>query len=111
MVRTLDGYHLPLRPGTDGALALGIMHVVIKENRYDKEFVDKWVHGFEELKDYVQDFPPEKAEQITGVPADRIVEAARAFSAGPSTVMVSASPIVHHTNGNQNIGRSFRSSP
>ena len=107
MVRTLGGYHLPLRPGTDGALALGMMHVVIKENLYDKEFVDKWVHGFDELKTYVQDFPPEKTAQITGVPAERIVEAARAFAAGPSTVMVSASPIVHHTNGNQNIRAVF----
>jgi anaerobic selenocysteine-containing dehydrogenase len=103
MVRTLNGYHLPLRPGTDGALALGIMHVVIKENLYDKEFVDKWVHGFEELKSYAQEFPPERTEQITGVPANRIYDAARAFSAGPSTVMLSASPVVHHTNGNQNL--------
>ena len=103
MVRTLDGFHLPLRPGTDGALALGMINVVINENLYDKDFVQKWVHGFEELKVYVQEFPPEKAAQITGVPADRIREAARALAAGPSTVMLSASPVVHHTNGNQNL--------
>ena len=107
MVRALDGFHLPLRPGTDGALALGMMHVVINEGLYDKEFVDKWVYGFDELKAYVQEFTPEKTAGITGVPADRIREAARAFPAGPSTVMVSASPVVHHTNGNQNIRAVF----
>jgi len=107
MVRTLDGFHLALRPGTDGALALGMMNVVINEGLYDKEFVDKWVYGFDELKAYVQEFTPEKTARITGVPAERIREAARAFSAGPSTVMVSASPVVHHTNGNQNIRAVF----
>ncbi len=103
MVRTLDGFHLPLRPGTDGALALGMIHVVINENLYDKEFVKKWVHGFEELKTYVGEFTPDKVAAITGVPANLIIEAARAFKAGPSTVMLSASPVVHHTNGNQNL--------
>ena len=51
MVRALDGEHLPLRPGTDGALALGMINVVIAENIIDKEFVDHWVQGFGELKD------------------------------------------------------------
>ena len=103
MVRTLGGYHLPLRPGTDGALALGIIHVVIKEQLFDREFVEKWVHGFDELKAYAEGFPPERVAAITGVAPDGIREAARAFAAGPSTIMLSASPVVHHTNGNQNI--------
>lgn len=103
MVRALDGEHLPLRPGTDGALALGLMHVVIAENIYDKEFVQNWVQGFDELKEYVKTFTPEKTEAITGVPADKIRAAARAFAGGPTTALFSASPVVHHTNGNQNI--------
>lgn len=102
MVTTLGGEHLPVRPGTDGALAHGIIHLVIAENLYDKEFVEKWIVGFEELKEYVKDFTPEKTASITGVPIDKIREAARAFSSGPATVLFSAAPVVHHTNGNQN---------
>jgi anaerobic selenocysteine-containing dehydrogenase len=103
MVRALKGVHLPLRPGTDGALALGMMNVVIAEGLYDKEFVSQWVHGFDELREYVLSFPPEKAAAITGIKADQIREAARAYAKGPTTVMLSASPVVHHTNGNQNV--------
>lgn len=102
-VQILADTHLALRPGTDGALALGMLNVIINGDLYDKEFVDKWVHGFEELKEYVKDFPPEKVEKITGVPQEKIVEAGKAFADGPSTLMVSASPVVHHTNGNQNM--------
>ena len=102
MVTALDGEHLPVRPGTDGALALGMIHVIIAENLYDKEFVEKWVEGFDELREYVKAFTPEKAGAITGVKAEKIREAARAFAKGPTTALFSASPIVHHTNGNQN---------
>ncbi len=102
MVRALEGEHLPVRPGTDGALAHGIIHVMIEESLYDKDFVEKWVAGFDELREYVKDFTPEKTSAITGVPADKIREAARAFAKGPTTALFSASPIVHHTNGNQN---------
>ena len=102
-VQALEAVHLALRPGTDGALALGMMHTIIDEDLYDKEFVSQWVHGFEEFKEYVKQFPPEKVASITGVAAEKIVEAARAFAQGPSTLMVSASPVVHHTNGNQNM--------
>ncbi len=103
MVRVLDGEHLPLRPGTDGALALGMINVVIAENIIDKEFVDHWVQGFDELKGYVESFTPEKTQTITGVHAYKIRAAARAFADGPTSALFSASPVVHHTNGNQNM--------
>jgi len=57
--------HAQLRPGTDGALALGMLNVIINEELYDREFVDKWTNGFEKLKKFVQDYPPEKVEEIT----------------------------------------------
>ena len=65
--------HLKITPGTDGALALAMAHVIIEENLYDKEFVEKYVHGFEEYKNYVRKFTPEKAQEITGADADLIV--------------------------------------
>jgi len=78
-----------VRPGTDGALALSMMHVIINEGLFDKEFVRDWTVGFEELRDYVQKFPPGTAEKITRVPRQTIVETARAIAAakGASPVM------------------------
>ena len=73
-------HHLQSRPGTDGALALGLLNVIINEELYDKEFVAKWVHGFDELKARVQDYPVDKVANITEVPASEIVAAARLFA-------------------------------
>jgi anaerobic selenocysteine-containing dehydrogenase len=56
---------LQLRPGTDGALALGLLHVIINEGLYDKEFVEKWTYGFDKLAQRVQEYPPDKVSQIT----------------------------------------------
>lgn len=95
--------HLQLIPGTDGALALSMAQVIIEEDLYDRDFVDKYVYGFEEYREYVQEFVPEKAEKITGVLADKIRLAARTYAGGgPAGLMFSASPIVHHINGVQN---------
>ena len=95
--------HLQLIPGTDGALALSMAQVIIEEGLYDKEFVENYVYGFEEYREYVQNFVPEEAEKITGVPAAQIRLAARTYAGnGPASVMFSASPIVHHINGVQN---------
>ena len=60
-------YWLRLRPGTDAALALGMMNVIINEDLYDHEFVEKWCYGFEELKERVQEYPPEKVAEICWV--------------------------------------------
>jgi anaerobic selenocysteine-containing dehydrogenase len=95
--------HLALRPGTDGALALGIANVIISENLHDNEFVTTWTKGFEAFKEYAKEFTPEQTETITGVPAHLIQSAARMFaSSEASSIMTSASPTVHHTNGVQN---------
>ena len=71
---------LQLRPGTDDALALAMLNVMISEEIYDKEFVEKWTHGFEELAERVKDNTPEWAEGITWVSADEIRQAARLFA-------------------------------
>ncbi len=60
---------IPIRPGTDGALALSIISVMMDEELYDENFAENWCYGFEELRNYVQHFSPEAAEGITGVPA------------------------------------------
>ncbi len=82
---------LRVRPGTDGALALGMLHVLIKENLYDRHFVEQWTHGFDALCDYARDFSPERVEQITGVLSEKIIALARAIaqSRGCSILMYS----------------------
>ena len=70
---------LQLRPGTDCALALGMLHVIVDRGLYDKEFVDRWCIGFEELGDRVAEFNPSRVESITWVPRDLIVEAAKVY--------------------------------
>jgi cysteine desulfurase NifS len=80
---------IPIRPGTDGALALAMIEVMVEEELYDEEFAEEWCHGFDELKTYVQHFRPEVVEDITGVPADTIRDLARAIcnAAGACPVM------------------------
>ena len=67
---------LQLRPGTDTALLMSILNVVIEEGLYDKEFVDKWCYGFDKVIQRAREYPPEKVAEITWIPADKIREAA-----------------------------------
>ena len=79
-------YHLQLRPGTDAAVGMGLLRVIIKEGLYDKEFVDKWCYGFEELAEAVEEWTPEKVQEVAWVDPEQLVGAARAFATNaPST--------------------------
>jgi anaerobic selenocysteine-containing dehydrogenase len=80
---------VPIRPGTDGALALAMISVLIEEELYDDEFVAQWTVGFEELVQYTQHFHPDAAAEITGVPAETIRRLARelAHTRGACPVM------------------------
>jgi len=78
---------LRLRPGTDGALAYAMLHVIIKEQLYDKAFVAKWCQGFEALTRVVERYTPEAVAEITWVPAGQIIEAARMYATnGPALI-------------------------
>lgn len=72
---------LPVRPGTDLALALGILHVIFEEDLYDHEFCDAWINGFEELKAHVLTFSVEWAAEHSGISAEKIKQAARMIAA------------------------------
>lgn len=71
--------HIMLRPGGDAALALGLMHVIIRENLVNRAFVEAWCLGYEELAGRVAQWPPERAARVCGVEAQEIVELARAY--------------------------------
>lgn len=73
-------FWLQLRPGTDLALALGMINVIVNEGLFDKTFVHNWTVGFEELRKQIQDYPLEKVEEITWVPAELIRRAARFYA-------------------------------
>ncbi len=79
--------HLPLRPGTDAALAMGMLRVMIKEDLYDHDFVDKWCYGFEQLAEAVEPYTLEKTAEITWVDSEKIAKAARMMAAADSWIM------------------------
>jgi molybdopterin guanine dinucleotide-containing S/N-oxide reductase-like protein len=72
--------HIAPLPGSDAALALGMMHVIIGEDRYDRDYVEKYTLGFGQLKERVAEYPPQEVAGITGLPAERIVALAREYA-------------------------------
>ena len=71
---------LRVRPCSDLALALGMINVIINESLFDKTFVNDWTVGFDELKTHVQNYSPQKVQEITWVDAETIIEAARLYA-------------------------------
>lgn len=90
--------HLQVRPGTDCAVLLGMIHVIINEDLYDNGFVEKWCYGFDKLKERVAQYPPEVAEQISEVPAEKIRQAARLYATNKPGAMVEGMGIEELTN-------------
>jgi len=95
--------YLPIRPGTDGALALALIHVIIKENLYDRDFVERWTHGFDKLVSHIEPYTPEWAEKITWVPAEDIRKLARLYATAESASIFQGTNTQDQTaNGTQN---------
>lgn len=90
---------IQLRPGTDGACALAMLNVVINEELYDHDFVDCWCYGFDELRERVQEWPPERAAEVCGVDAADITAAARAFAGANVASVQWGLAVDTHTHG------------
>jgi anaerobic selenocysteine-containing dehydrogenase len=73
-------WYLPINPGTDAALALGMMHVIINEGLHDADYVSRYTVGFEQLRQKVQEYPPDRVAQWTGISASDIVKLAREYA-------------------------------
>ncbi len=101
--RRTNAQWLAVRPGTDGALALSLLHVLIEERLYDLDFARRWTVGFEELRSYVAGFPPGEAERMTGVPSAKIVETARAIAGSGGAALLTHTGLEYTTSGVQNI--------
>jgi len=81
--------HIRPLPGTDAALALGMMHVIIGEGRIDRDYVERHTLGFEQLRERVRQYPPEKVAQICGIAAAEVVNLAREYaSSSPAAIRV-----------------------
>ena len=95
--------HLQLKPGTDVAVANGILHVLIKENLVNEDFINARTNGWDETKAVVEGFTPAVASEICGVPAEKIIKAAHLYGRAKTGMMMHARGIEHHTNGVNNV--------
>ncbi len=97
--------HHWLRPnlGTDVAWINGLMHVIIKEELYDKDFVENRTESFDELKSIVEKFTPEFVESITGIPAQGIIDVARLYAGAKAGSILYCMGITQHTTGTDNV--------
>ncbi|CAH0129409.1 molybdopterin oxidoreductase family protein [Peribacillus simplex] len=92
-------WFIPILPGTDSALALGLMHILYAENLVDQPFLDEYTVGAAELREHVRQYDPSTVSAITGVPIDDLYELARMYgTTSPSFVRI-GNGLQHHDNG------------
>jgi len=91
--------HVMLRPGTDAALALGMMHVLVEEDLLDRDFIARYTLGFEELAGRIAEYPPSRAEKITGVGSDEIIQLALEYGRARSPYIRTGWGPSRHPNG------------
>jgi formate dehydrogenase alpha subunit len=102
MARLADLY-LRFRPGTDVAVLNGLMNVIISEGLEDKEYIATRTEGYEEMKTVVMKYTSERVEEISGIPADGLREAARLYATNKPSAIVYAMGITQHTTGTDNV--------
>jgi anaerobic selenocysteine-containing dehydrogenase len=95
--------HLQPRPATDGALALGLMHVLFAEGLHDEPWLEAHSIGWRDLRDRVASYPPERVADITGVPAETIVALGRRFGTTKPAMLKFADGLQRHGNGGQTV--------
>ncbi len=99
--------HVQPRPGSDCALALGMLNVIIARGLYDKEFVDKWTVGFDKLAEHVKSYPPEEVEKITWVPRSKIEEIAEVYATNKPACIVQGWNALDQTTAGFHAGRAI----
>ncbi|MEO6222862.1 MAG: molybdopterin dinucleotide binding domain-containing protein, partial [Vicinamibacterales bacterium] len=92
-------WHVRPRPGTDTALALGMMHVIVRDGLHDADYVERYTIGFAQLKARIADYTPQRTEQITGVPAGDIEGLAKAYATTRPSVIRTLVGLEHHAHG------------
>ena len=95
--------HLQLKPGTDVAVANGMLHVIIKENLIDEDFIENRTNDWEQTKTVIEKYTPQVCSEISGVPAEKIIQAALLYGRAKTGMVMHARGIEHHTNGVNNV--------
>jgi len=95
--------HLQLKPGTDVAVANGILNVLITNNLIDQAFIDSRTNDWEATRTAALNYPPDVASEISGVPAEKIIQAARLYGRAKTGMIMHARGIEHHSNGTENV--------
>jgi anaerobic selenocysteine-containing dehydrogenase len=99
----LADIHLQIRPGTDGALALGFHHLIFENGWQDQAFLDEWANGLEAFREYIRDFTPSRVAEICGIQEEDLRAAVEMFATVlPSQIAMSPTSTVQHSNGFQN---------
>ncbi len=96
-------WHICPKPGTDGALAMGIINAIIQGGLVDQDYVDNYTVGFEDLKARAAEFTPEYVEKITGVPAADVIQFAKEFATTQPSVIRMGVALERHAGGGQTI--------
>lgn len=96
-------WHIPIRPGTDGALAMGMIHEIIAQGLVDTDYVEKYTVGYDELAARAQDFPPERVEEITGIPAADVRTLAREYATSQPSAIRQGVALERNRGGGQAI--------
>jgi formate dehydrogenase alpha subunit len=94
---------LPIRVGTDIALVNAVMHVILRDGLENREFVEEHTENFVALKKHLEQHTPEKAEKITGVPAEKIEQAAKWYATAPKAAICYTMGVTQHTVGTANV--------
>lgn len=95
--------HLKLRPGTNVAFANGMMHVMIREGLIDREYIEKFTEGFEEMRQIVAEYTPEKVGEICHIDPDQLVEAARMYAAAGKAPIIYCLGVTEHSTGTEGV--------
>jgi assimilatory nitrate reductase catalytic subunit len=101
ITRKADLY-LPVRPGTDSALLMAMLHVVLRDGLEDRAFIDAHTTGFDAVATAVQAWDPVRAAKVTGVPPDAIERAAQLYARAGNAISMHARGIEHHSKGVEN---------
>jgi len=94
---------LQQNPGSDVALLMGMMRVIVDENLYDKDFIETRCENFDAFRDSLKEFDLERVEEITGIPKEKIVKAARIYATDKPSTILYAMGITQHTHGTDNV--------
>ncbi len=99
--RWADDFYLIL-PGSDGALALGLAHIILRDDLADKTFLEKYSYGFKEFYIRAMEYPPERVADLTGIPKERIEGLAKVYAETKPSLIRIGNGLQHHNNGGMN---------